>query len=118
VTSPEQRPARAERRDPPLHPKAPDKADNFAKLATALLDGQHTPEQEAKAADKEGSFANLRRALLDEEKKSLDGSKKHKSVFGGIITRLLFVLIIVGIGIGAYAYSTGSIQLTFLRRFF
>jgi hypothetical protein len=43
-------------------------------------------------------------------------NSKRKRLFGRVAVRLLLAALLLGIGIGAYAYSTGSIQLTFLNR--
>jgi hypothetical protein len=50
---------------------------------------------------------------------NLDGGRIHskrKRLFGRVAARLLIATLILGIGIGAYAYSTGSLDLTFLTR--
>jgi hypothetical protein len=47
----------------------------------------------------------------------LEGSRiNSKRLFGRVAVRLLLAALLLGIGIGAYAYSTGSIELTFLTR--
>jgi hypothetical protein len=61
---------------------------------------QPTSEEETNGADLDGGTVNT----------------KRKGVVGRVAARLLIATLILGIGIGAHAYSTGSIELTFLTR--